>query len=93
VRLFGLGGWFADRFEETWLGAIAELWEKRRDVVPQMVQAVLPVMAVEALGFWLVGRAAVADRGAADGIGLGALVVYAAAIYQSYAARRFHVAE
>jgi ATP-binding cassette subfamily B protein len=85
VRIFGLGGWFADQFEETWLGAVAELWEKRRDVVPTIVQAVLPVMAVEALGFWLVGRAAVAGGGSAGRIGLGALVVYATAIYQSYA--------
>jgi ATP-binding cassette subfamily B protein len=80
VRIFGLGTWFAERFEETWQGAMAELWRRRGAVGPRIAQAVLPVLAVEALGFWLVGRAAVAGE-----IGLGALVVYASAIFRSYA--------
>ena len=80
VRIFGLGTWFADRFEEAWQGAMVELWQRRGAVAPRIAQAVLPVLAAEALGFWLVGRAAVAGE-----IGLGALVVYAGAILRSYA--------
>jgi ATP-binding cassette, subfamily B, bacterial len=80
VRIFGLGGWASDRLQETRLASLAELWEKRRDVVPYMLQAALPVMVVEALGFWLVGRAAL--EGA---IGLGALAVFATAIFQAFA--------
>ncbi|HEX2184316.1 MAG TPA: ABC transporter ATP-binding protein, partial [Chloroflexota bacterium] len=80
VRIFGLGAWFADRFEETWQGAMTELWRQRGNVAPRIMQAVLPVLAVETLGFWLVGSAAVAGE-----IGLGALVVYVTAIIRSYA--------
>jgi ABC-type multidrug transport system fused ATPase/permease subunit len=80
VRIFGLGRWFGDRYEETWVEAIMELWQKRRAVVPYMVQAALPVMAAEGLGFWLVGRAAIQGT-----IGIGALVVFATSVYQSYA--------
>jgi len=78
VRIFGLGRWFAEQYERTWLGAIGELWEKRRDLLPSMARATLPVLAVDALVFWLIGRAAVTGE-----IGVGALIVYANAVFES----------
>jgi len=78
VRIFGLGRWFSEHYERTWLSALGELWEKRRDLLPRTVQATLLVLLVDALVFWLLGRAAVTGE-----IGVGALFVYVNAVIES----------
>ena len=79
VRIFGLRGWLADRFEETWLGEMATIWSRRRDMVPLTAVAMAPAVVVEAATLWLAGSAAMS--GAID---LGALLVYATSTQQSH---------
>src|SRR5688500_5184281 len=76
VRIFDLPRWFARRYETSWLAAMAGLWARRRQQLPLVFLATLPVLAAEALSLWLVGRAAVLGE-----IGLDAVVVYAQTIF------------
>ena len=79
LRIFGLGGWFGERFERAWTGAMRDVWDKRARILPTSLAAGVPVMLAEALALWLVGSAALARQ-----IDLGALLVYAGATFQSF---------
>src|SRR5947209_9492782 len=62
TRIFGLAGWVVDRFRTAWLGTMAEVWQRRRGNAGRLAVAVVPVVAVQFLAAWLIGRAAVDHR-------------------------------
>jgi ATP-binding cassette subfamily B protein len=78
TRVFGLGGWVVERFRGAWLGAMTTVWDERKGNGRRLVTATLPVVGVQLLAGWLLGRAAI-DRH----IGLGAMVAYAQGLVTS----------
>ncbi len=78
TRVFGLGGWVVERFRGEWLGAMTEVWDQRRGNGGRLVTAALPVVVVQLLAAWLLGRSAIHHD-----IGLGAMVAYAQALFTS----------
>jgi ATP-binding cassette, subfamily B, bacterial len=54
VRVFGLGGWIADRFRTGMLGHIGGVWATRRDFTPALVVtlAAMVVLNVVALAYF-----------------------------------------
>ncbi len=78
TRIFGLGGWVVERFRAAWLNAMTEVWDQRRGNAARVALTTLPVLGVQFLAAWLVGRAAIDHR-----IGVGAMVAYAQALLAS----------
>lgn len=78
TRVFGLGGWVVERFRGAWLGAMTEVWGQRRGNARRLVLTMLPVLGVQLLAAWLLGRSAIRRE-----IGLGAMVAYAQALFTS----------
>jgi ATP-binding cassette subfamily B protein len=78
TRVFGLGGWVVDRFRRAWLGAMTDVWRQRRGNARRLVVATAPLVAVQVLAAWMLGRAVIDGR-----IGLGSMVVYAQALLTS----------
>jgi len=75
TRVFGLGGWVAERYRTSWLTAMREIWGRRRGLFRLFMGGALPVVVVQGIAYWLLGRAAIRGE-----IGIGALVAYAQAV-------------
>ncbi len=78
TRVFGLAVWVVGRFRGAWLEAMTTLWNERRGSFRKLAIASLPILGVQLLAVWLLGRAAVQGS-----IGLGAMVAYTQALLQS----------
>ena len=49
VRLFGLDGWFADRFDDAWRHAMRDLWRERSRLSVSATAAIIPLLLIVGL--------------------------------------------
>ncbi len=70
TRVFGLADWVHDRYRETWLSAMLEVWHSRRRTSRVFAVMVTVATSVKAVGFVYVGLA-----GARGELTLGTAVV------------------
>ncbi|MCC7371752.1 MAG: ABC transporter ATP-binding protein [Chloroflexi bacterium] len=75
IRVFGLADWLVDRFQHTWMTAMAELWLARSSLWRTAAWAGLPVVIAQVVGLSAIGWATL--NGTVD---LGSLVVYVRAL-------------
>ncbi|MGH2365721.1 MAG: ABC transporter ATP-binding protein [Chloroflexota bacterium] len=75
ARVFGLGQWLVDRFEQKWLDGMRELWRHRPRLLARLTFAALPLVIAEIGSVFLVGSALASHR-----IGPAELMVYAQAL-------------
>jgi ATP-binding cassette subfamily B protein len=78
LRVFGLGPWLTERFETSWLAALADVWRARRRGSGPVALAMLLRGGVAVLALVLVAATAVRR-----GISLGAAVIFAQAVNNS----------
>ncbi len=84
VRVWGLSGWLADRYETAWRGAMEPLWRARRPGRAVLWLTTAAVVAANLASFGLLAWAAV--RG---DVALGALAVYTQATLGASSFRAF----
>lgn len=84
LRIWGLGDWLAERFDDAWLAAMRPVWEARKPCRPVVWLATGAVIGANLGAFALLARAAIAGD-----LGLAALAVYTRAVLDASAFRAF----
>ena len=75
TRVFDLGGWYANRFESLYLGAMREVWKERSASRRQLVLPWLATLVATTFGYWTVVSAAARGE-----VGLAQLTMLLAAL-------------
>lgn len=75
TRIFGLAGWVHERFTESWMEGMTEVWATRREGRARVFAVLVGIAAASSAGFLLVGRA-----GIAGDLSLTELTIYVSAI-------------
>jgi ATP-binding cassette, subfamily B, bacterial len=75
TRVFGLGGWYAQRFESLYLGAMREVWKERSKSRRGLVMPWLATLAATTFGYWTVASSAARGE-----IGLAQLTILLSAV-------------
>ena len=84
TRVFGLAGWFVDRYRTEWLEVMREIWSRRREYWPHVAGLALVLVAVEGGAFALLADDVVDGR-----VSVGTAVAVTQALIAAAVAAQF----